>query len=97
MEVVYFVLGIVTVLLVIGVVVIVRVSTQVRTLQEELVHFKSETYSIFDDVHRRMDNEVRELRTKIDFNEREIFSQLDSRLDKLESRINKQKTQVPKG
>jgi len=97
MEVVYFVLGIVTVLLVIGVVVIVRVSTQVRTLQEELVHFKSETYSIFDDVHRRMDNEVRELRTKIDFNEREIFSQLDSRLDKLESRISKQKTQVPKG
>jgi predicted PurR-regulated permease PerM len=86
MEVVYFVLGIVTVLLVIGVVVVVRVSTQVRTLQEELVHFKSETHSIFEDVHRRMDNEMRD-----------VYSQLDSRLDKLESRINRQKTQVPKG
>ncbi len=86
MEVVYFVLGIVTVLLVIGGVVVVRVSTQVRTLQEELVHFKSGTHTTFEDVHRRMDNEVREL-----------YSQLDSRLDKLESRISRQKTQVPKG
>jgi ribosome-associated translation inhibitor RaiA len=33
-----------------------------------------------------MDNEMRD-----------VYSQLDSRLDKLESRINRQKTQVPKG
>jgi predicted PurR-regulated permease PerM len=86
MEVVYFVLGVVTVLLVIGVVVIVKVGTQVRSLQEELVHFKSGTHTTFEDVHRRMDNEVRDLQ-----------SLLDSRLDKFESKINKQKTQVLKG
>jgi hypothetical protein len=86
MEIVYFVLGVVTVLLVIGVVVIVRVGTLVKKLREDLRDLERGTQDGLVDVHRRMDNEVRDLQ-----------SLLDSRLDKFESRINKQKTQVPKG
>jgi len=97
MEIVYFTLGAVTVLLILGVVVIVRVGTLVKELKETVQHLERGSNDVANDIHRRIEDEVRELRTKIDFNEREIFSQLDSRLDKLESRINKQKTQVPKG
>ena len=86
MEVVYFVLGIVTVLLVIGVVVVVRVGTLVKELRGDLRDLERGTQDGLADAHRRMDSEVREL-----------YSQLDSRLDKLESRISRQKTQVPKG
>jgi hypothetical protein len=86
MEVVYFVLGVVTVLLVIGVVVIFRVGTLVKKSREDLRNLERVTQDGLDDVHRRMDNEVRDLQ-----------SLLDSRLDKFESKINKQKTQVLKG
>ena len=124
MEIVYFVLGVVTVLLILGVVVIVRVGTQVKELKENVQYLERGSKGADIDLHRRIDDEVKELRiqlkeavsiievksnvlhrkiddevkelhTKIDFNEREIFSQLDSRLDKLASKINKQ--QLPKG
>jgi hemerythrin-like domain-containing protein len=83
--------------LILGVVVIVRVGTLVKELKETVQHLERGSNDVANDIHRRIEDEVRELRTKIDFNEREIFSQLDSRLDKLESRISRQKTQVPKG
>ena len=124
MEIVYFVLGVVTVILILGVVVIVKVGTQVKELKETVQHLDrglndviNDTHRRIDDevkelntqlkeaisiiqvksnvLHRKIDDEVKELHTKIDFNEREIFSQLDSRLDKLASKINKQ--QLPKG
>ena len=124
MEIVYFVLGVVTVLLVLGVVVIVRVGTLVKKLKEEVqflergsndvadgVHrrideeirelkvqikdtldFIGDTNDVLNhrldnEVHRRIDDDVRELNSRINFNEREFFSQLDSRLDKLESKL----------
>jgi hypothetical protein len=124
MEIVYFVLGVVTVLLVLGVAVIVRVGTLVKKLKEEVQFLERGSQNVADGLHRRIDNEVRdlqlqlkdaldfigdtkdilnhrldnevhrridddvrELNSKIDFNEREIFSQLDSRLDKLENKI----------
>ena len=124
MEIVYFVLGVVTVLLVLGVVVIVRVGTLVKKLKEEVQFLERGSQNVTDglhrrideeirelkvqikdtldfigdtndvlnhrldnEVHRRIDDDVRELNSKIDFNEREIFSQLDSRLDKLQSKL----------
>ena len=124
MEIVYFVLGVVTVLLVLGGVVIVRVGTLVKKLKEEVqflergsndvadgVHrrideeirelkvqikdtldFIGDTNDVLNhrldnEVHRRIDDDVRELNSRINFNEREFFSQLDSRLDKLESKL----------
>ena len=124
MEIVYFVLGVVTVLLVLGVVVIVRVGTLVKKLKEEVQFLERGSNDVADGVHRRIDEEIRELKvqikdtldfigdtndvlnhrldnevhrridddvrelsSRIDFNEKIMFSQLDSRLDKLESKL----------
>jgi hypothetical protein len=124
MEIVYFVLGVVTVLLVLGVVVIVRVGTLVKKLKEEVQFLERGSQNVTDglhrrideeirelkvqikdtldfigdtndvlnhrldnEVHRRIDDDVRELSSRIDFNEKIMFSQLDSRLDKLESKL----------
>ena len=127
MEIVYFVLGVVTVLLVLGVAVIVRVGTLVKKLKEEVQQLEKVVGDAFSDIrdlhrriddevhrridddsrelqgqfkdaldfvgdvndvlHKRIDDDVRELNSRINFNEREFFSQLDSRLDKLESKL----------
>jgi hypothetical protein len=73
MEIVYFTLGAVTVLLVIGVAIMIRMGILVRTLQEDLRDHERGTHDVAVDLHRRIDNEVRDLQ-----------SQLDLRLSKLE-------------
>jgi predicted PurR-regulated permease PerM len=101
MEIVYFVLGIVAVLLVLGVVVIVRMSGLVKKLNEMEYLIEGN----FDSTHRRIDDETRELalqikntldamgdiqdilHKRIDDEIRDVYSQLDSRLDKLENRM----------
>jgi hypothetical protein len=122
MEIVYFTLGAVTVLLVIGVAIMIRIGILVRTLQEDLRDHERGTHDVTVDLHRRIEDEVRELRfrnnetllrikdevrelysqnelrelhTKIDENEREIISLLDSEVYRLTNKINKQ--QLPKG
>jgi len=65
MEIVYFVLGVVTVLLVLGVVVIVRVGTLVKELKEEVQFLERSSSDVADGVHRRIDNEVRELQIQL--------------------------------
>ena len=126
MEIVYFVLGVVTVLLVLGVVVIVRVGTLVKKLKEEVQQLEKvvgDAFSDIRDLHRRIDDTERELQiqiknsldfigdtkdvlhrridgqttgshitnkeinSRIDSEMRDIYSQLDSRLDKLESKL----------
>ena len=65
MEIVYFVLGIVSVLLVLGVVIIVRVGTLVKELKEEVRFLERGSNDVADGVHRRIDNEVRELQIQL--------------------------------
>ena len=65
MEIVYFVLGVVTVLLVLGVVVVVRMGTLVKELKEEVQFLERSSNDVADGVHRRIDDEVRELRSQI--------------------------------
>ena len=113
MEIVYFTLGVFTVLSIIGVVIVVRMTTAVRQLQEDLKDHERGTHDVTVDLHRRIEDEVRKLRsdndetllliwkevrelqTKIDENEREIISLLDSQVYRLTNKINKQ--QLPKG
>ena len=116
MEIVYFVLGVVTVLLVLGVAVIVRVGTLVKKLKEEVQQLEKVVGDAFsdirdlhrridDEVHRRIDDDSRELQgqfkdaldfvgdvndvlhKRVDDEMRDVYSQLDSRLDKLESKL----------
>ncbi len=65
MEIVYFVLGIVTVLLVVGVVVIVRVGSLVKELKEEVQFLERGSSDGANEVHRRIDNEVRNLQLQL--------------------------------
>jgi predicted PurR-regulated permease PerM len=76
MEIVYFVLGIVTVLLILGVVVIVKVSRTVNDLNDRIGSVERQIEIVEESLHRRID----EL-------DRELSSQIDSRLDKLQSKI----------
>jgi hypothetical protein len=72
MEVVYFVLGMVTVLLVLGIVFIVRVSTLVKELKETVQYLERDSHDATNDIHRRIEDEVRELRSQISETKRVI-------------------------
>jgi len=76
MEIVYFVLGIVTVLLILGVVGIVKVSRTVNDLTDRIGSAERQIDVVEENLHRRVDDLDRELNSKI-----------DSRLDKLQSKI----------
>ena len=81
MEIVYFVLGVVTVLLVLGVVVIVRVGTLVKKLKEEVQQLEKVVGDAFNDIrdlHRRIDDEVHR---RIDDDSRELQGQFKDALD----------------
>jgi archaellum component FlaC len=81
MEIVYFVLGVVTILLILGTVVIVRVSTSVKELKEEVQQLEKvvgDAFSDIRDLHRRIDDEVHR---RIDDTERELQIQIKNSLD----------------
>ena len=78
MEIVYFVLGVVTVLLVLGVVVIVRVGTQVKKLEEEVQHLQRGSNDVANDLHNRIDNDVHR---RIDNEVRDLQLQFKDALD----------------
>lgn len=80
MEIVYFVLGVVTVLLVLGIVVIVRTGTSVKELKEIVQILERLVLSNDESVHRRIDDEMRN-----------IHSEIDSKMDKMVNKISKQK------
>lgn len=80
MEIVYFVLGVVTVLLVLGIVVIVKVGTSVKELKENVQTLERIVCTTEESVHRRIDDEMRN-----------VQSEIDSKMDKMMNKINKQK------
>ena len=95
----YFILGMVTILSVLGVVVIVKVSNQIKSIQERLTYLDFNIDNNQEHIHRRIDTEVeglssyvREVQSNLDETEKDIVSMVDSRLDKLENRIT---TKIP--
>jgi hypothetical protein len=87
METLSFVLGIALVvviaLAVVATYAFVKV-IQVRKTTEELMR---ETDRRFTDVYQSIAEENRQIHLKVDIFEKDIYSQLDSRLDKLETRL----------
>ena len=65
MEIVYFTLGAVTVLLVIGVAIMIRMGILVRTLQEDLRDHERGNHDVAVDLLLRIKDEVRELQSQI--------------------------------
>lgn len=78
MDIVYFVLGSVTALLVLGVVAIVKVMGSVKDLNDRvgIVETQVSSTNEIDELHRRIDNEIKD-----------ISSGIDSRLDKMQNKI----------
>jgi len=81
MEVVYFVLGMVTVLVVLGILAIVTVKKKIEEMEKEIQYLERSSQDVAVDLHRRIDDEVRMLQSNIDENERDILSTLNSRLN----------------
>ena len=82
MEIVYFTLGAVTVLLVIGVAIMIRMGILVRTLQEDLRDHERGTHDVTVDLHRRIDDVNDTTYQKIDYEVRELQSRIDSKSKK---------------
>jgi hypothetical protein len=82
MEIVYFTLGAVTVLLVIGVAIMIRIGILVRTLQEDLRDHERGTHDVTVDLHRRIDDVNDTTYQKIDYEVRELQSRIDSQSKK---------------
>jgi hypothetical protein len=82
MEIVYFTLGAVTVLLVIGVAIMIRMGILVRTLQEDLRDHERGTHDVVVDLHRRIEDVNDTTYQKIDYEVRELQSRIDSQSKK---------------
>ena len=82
MEIVYFTLGAVTVLLVIGVAIMIRIGILVRTLQEDLRDHERGTHDVVVDLHRRIEDVNDTTYQKIDYEIRELQSRIDSQSKK---------------
>ena len=80
MDILSFVLGI-GVVVIIGLSVIAVISfVKVRKIEKQIEHMESAIY-------REIQSEIAETHRRIDDFEKEVFSQLDSRLDKLENKL----------
>jgi hypothetical protein len=95
MEIVYFILGMAVVLQVLVIMIVHHLKTKLEQLEEEFQFHERGNHDVAVDLHRRIEDEVRELRSQIGENEREIISLIDSQVYRLTNKINKQ--QLPKG
>jgi gas vesicle protein len=82
MEEVYFVLGMVTVLVVLGIMIVFTVKKKIEEMEKEIQFLERSSSDVANDIHRRIEDEVRELQSNIDENERDLLSHIDSRLNK---------------
>jgi hypothetical protein len=82
MEIVYFTLGAVTVLLVIGVAIMIRIGILVRTLQEDLRNHERGTHDAMVDLHRRIEDVNDTTYQRMDYEVRELQSRIDSQSKK---------------
>jgi len=87
METLSFVLGMSSVVVIAIAVVAVIGFVKARKIEIELEHTSADVYRLLErnqtELHQRVDDSYR----RIDDFEKEVFSQLDSRLDKLENKL----------
>jgi len=82
----YFVLGMVTVLVIAEVVAAFFVIKTINSIKSKTQHLEHSFENEIRHLHQRIDNTERH----IDHEVQEIYRQLDSRLDKLETKLTKQ-------
>ena len=89
MEILFFILGIASVVVIATAIVAVVSIVKIVKTQKELSFFYREHSSSIDITHRRLDEELANINRKIDELDRVFNSQLDSRLDKIASRTDR--------
>ena len=83
MEIAYFVLGVVAVLLIIGIAIVVKVNNSVNELNERVGNVEKYIDDVEKDLHKRIDVEMSDCSVRLDKN----ISYIDSRFDKFENKI----------
>ena len=87
MEEVYFVLGMVAVLLVLGILAIITVKKKIEELEEEFQFLERGSHDTVRDIHRRIEDEVRELQ----YHNNETLLRIENELKELQFQISKNK------
>lgn len=98
MEELYFVLGIVSVLLVLGIIVVYTLKNKLGQIEKEIEFLERASQNVVNDLHRRIENEVRDLKFHnnetilgIERELHELKYIVDSRFDKFDNNIKKEK------
>jgi len=91
METLSFVLGIALVVVIALAIVATYAFVKVIKVQKTTEELMRETDRRFADVYQSIAEENRQIHSKVDIFERDVYSQLDSRLDKLETKLTNKK------
>jgi putative lipase involved disintegration of autophagic bodies len=91
METLSFVLGIAFIVVIALAVVATYAFVKVIKMQKSIEELMRETDQRFADVYQAISEENRHCHSRIDMFEKDIYSQLDSRLDKLETKLTNKK------
>ena len=92
MEIQSFILGVFSVVVAVISVVAVVGFFKVNNLEKKLTSIEKDNDMNFSNTHREMHSQIEHIRSLIETSNRDIYSTIDSRLDKLESKITKDKT-----
>ena len=90
MQEVYFVLGMVAVLLVLGVIIVFTVRKKIKELEKEIQFLERSSQDVVRDLHLRIENEVRDLK----FHNNETILGIERELSELQFKISKTKRVV---
>jgi putative lipase involved disintegration of autophagic bodies len=91
METLSFILGMAIVVVVAMAIVAVYAFVKVIKVQKTTEELMRETDRRFADVYQSIAEENRQIHSRVDIFERDVYSQLDSRLDKLETKLTNKK------
>jgi hypothetical protein len=90
MEIVYFILGMAVVLQVLVIMIVHHLKTKLEQLEEEFQFHERGTHDVAVDLHRRIDDEVRELYSQNEV--RELYSQ--NELRELHTKIDENEREI---
>jgi uncharacterized protein YlxW (UPF0749 family) len=91
MDILSFVLGIAVVVIIGLSVISVIAFFKVKKIEKQIEQSESAIYREMQSIYREKQSELAETNRRIDDFEKEIYSQLDSRLDKLENKLTTKK------
>ena len=90
MQEVYFVLGMVSVLLVLGIMIVFTVKKKIEELEKEVQYLERGSQNVSNDLYRKIEDEVRDLQ----FHNNETLLRIEKELSEIQFQISKTKRVV---